>query len=212
MNRKSRAVQQCAPYDVDELNGVVAEMRHLFHKQDKREQVEAALKGLVSAGCQEELLLKGLYAYCGGDPKIAQEIKTDFRRHRERMIALSKQLLQDADEVKACEDLLRKDGLVMHFAPQTRQLMGTTASVIQRIADKLFSRIASGRVSGRDDNIRYLAEMVRNVTGRPHYKELADLVQATRDAYHKKTQPDRVANAESIRKLVKPSKKTARKK
>ena len=72
-------------------------------------------------------------------------------------------------------------------------------NVLKKLADAALKRPSSDKISGRDQHLRFLAEMVAVTTGREHYAELAELTAAVRVGY---TGEIVDATADNIGKLV----------
>jgi hypothetical protein len=66
-----------------------------------------------------------------------------------------------------------------HMPEQIRE----HAEFLWRLGRPVLKDLASGRFSGRNHHIVFLARMTKMVTGREHYKELAELAECVRSAY-----------------------------
>ena len=71
---------------------------------------------------------------------------------------------------------------------------------LKRLANTTVKDLANKRISGRDQHLVFLAEMIELKTGRRHYRELAELADAVRSIYDSNYKADHTAD--SIRKLV----------
>lgn len=78
--------------------------------------------------------------------------------------------------------------------------MTSEAEYILTLANTFGKEYSSGRTSGRDHNLVYLAKMVEIITNRQHYEELSSLVQAVRWGYDPGCKKE--DTAETIRDLV----------
>ena len=161
-----------------------------------------ALAKLLRAGCDKKAILLGIYLYCGGDPEktaMIKRVKKEFGDYKKRILALSQQLREVAQEIEAVEPYFSVSGIVCHFTPDTSNLKAY-AEFLQRLRKEVFRGLASKRISGRDHHIVFLCRTVRLITGRPHYDELAELIYAVRVGYDPRARED--TDAESLRKRI----------
>jgi hypothetical protein len=158
-----------------------------------------ALAALVKAGCNRKQLLRYLYMFLGGSPADARAVKKGFSRCRTQVSALVTRLKNAADEIERVEHNLRYTGL-MEFSG------GTLAEDMRRMAgflsqmDTVIKDMASGRTSGREKHFVLLAYTVREVTRRPHYKEIGALADAVGVGYDPSFEPK--YTAEVVEKFV----------
>jgi hypothetical protein len=160
---------------------------------------KAAFNELVARGCERERILRALYRYCGGGTDTVQTAKREFARKRSQLLnlvtRLEKRVIPDLTEA---ESILHDAGIEISssFVSDT---IRSYADLLRGLTDAVLGRPASGRVTGRDHHLRFLAEMVKIVTGREHYAELAELIGAVQLGYTGKPE---TRTAENIGKLI----------
>ena len=91
--------------------------------RDLREHIDSypfakrALAVLLKAGCEENVVLRCLYSYCGGDPDTAKAIKKEFGRRKKQMTRLSEDLAHLAGQIAHATLALKDLGITCHFTP-----------------------------------------------------------------------------------------------
>lgn len=170
------------------------------HFRSEKPNAKSALEALVQAGCKEKLILRGLYLFCGGDPQQMRLLREsyDLKSGKRRIAKAAESVRQLIPMIESTDKLLKDLGVVVYFTPDI--------AVLEKYAHFLcwFSKhgiATSRRVSGRDHHLVYLSRMVKLFTGKPHYKETAELVNATREHYG--PLQDKVETFESIRQQLK---------
>lgn len=166
-------------------------------------EAKCAFDLLVQKGCPEFLILQNTFLYCGGDPKAIRSIGQEFRRQKERMAAVSKQLLGVADGIDVLTPFINSYlDTEIHFTPDTKQ-MRAYATALKRIAGEILKGMDNRRKGGRDQHLVFLHQVIHRTTGRDHYAEIAAITDAVAIGYdpHYAGSHD----AEDIRKLIKRS-------
>jgi hypothetical protein len=197
----NRAVPKLKPSDELDWDAVIKALIGHFRSNDEASTAKEALARLVAAGCDEKEILQNLYAYCGGDPRAMQALRVaiDFGRCKKRMLAIAELLQKASSEIEPAEQLLTDLGLSHTMKPDVSSLE-KYADLLRRVGKVAYRKLASKRISGRDQHLVYLARMIDALTGKPHYRELADLVNAMGLLYDPGT--TKIETAESIRKRV----------
>lgn len=196
-----RAVSKLKPTDELAWDAVIKELIGHFNSNDDARTAKAALARLVAAGCDKSEILQNLYMYCGGDPRAMQALRVaiDFGRCKKRVLAIAELLQKASSEIGAAEQLLTDLGVSHTMKPDVSSLE-KYADLLRRIGEVAYRKLASKCTSGRNQHLVYLSRMIDALTGKPHYRELADLVNAMRLLYDPGTK--RIDTAESIRKRV----------
>jgi hypothetical protein len=159
---------------------------------------KAALDGLEASGCDRGRILRALYMYCGGTPEKVSAVKKKLRWQRGFILKLAKQLEKRVvPDIKRAERILDDAGIAVSSSEP--EALESYAELLKRLADAALKRPSSARVTGRDQHLRFLAEMVAITTGREHYAELAELAAAVRMGY---TGEPGNATADNIGRLV----------
>jgi hypothetical protein len=159
----------------------------------------AALDKLTKLGCDGERILKALYTYCGGTEAEVRAAKEDFGTQRRSILKLTAKLETTiVPEISEAEGILREAGFDVSSAVTAEAILAY-AEFLKDLGNAVFGRPASGRVSGRDHHLRFIADMMKIVTGREHYAELAELIAAVRCGY---TGDPGTVTATNIGKLV----------
>jgi hypothetical protein len=136
-------------------------------------------------------------------------VKRVFAARGEQLLSISKRLSRVSSDLETVKSYLSDVGWDIVYPQNLVEQIPSVAGFIQDIANKAVKRHASLRTSGRDHHFVFLVGLIKDATGREHYKELADLVSTIRRAYdptYKQTD-----TAETLRKLVyrnRPQKKT----
>lgn len=156
-----------------------------------------ALETLERLGCDRKQILRRLVMYGCGSAKDVQAVKGAFLRRRTYVLKLSKRLTEVASEIEMANKYLADAGIDLS-SPVSQQVQAH-AEFLERMGNTILKDLSSQRISGRDPHLVFLAEMVKSVTGDPHYKELADLVNVGRLTSDK---PDSLHTAGSMRKLI----------
>ena len=144
-------------------------------------------------------LLQNLFLYCGGDPSALRSIKAAAAGHQKQVPVLVKRLTRVANQIDSLNEFLLDLDIEMFNMPDTANLRKYAAS-LQRISGAILKPIASGRVSNRDQHLAFLHAAIRKASGRPHFKEMAILVDAVSRGYGQESTT--VHEAEDIRKLI----------
>jgi hypothetical protein len=167
----------------DELvwDAIYEELIKHFNSKEESRSAKDALARLVAARCDERLILQNLFLFCGGEPKAWRALQEaiDFDRCRKRMLAIGELLEKASSEIQVAEQLLTDLDMTCYFTPD-RHNLEKYGQLLQRVGNVVYPKLASRRISGRDQHLVFLCRMVELVTGRPHYRELAELVTATR--------------------------------
>jgi len=182
-------------------DAICKEMNAHFNSNVGARPAKASLAELVARGCDDKKILQNLYLFCGGLPADMEAIRQqhDFAGCKKRMLAISR-LLQDASSgIQNAETLLEDLGVTCHFTPD-RPSLERYADFLKQLGAVAYRNLASKRITGRDQHLVYLCKMIYAVTGARRYREVAELVTATRQFYdHESTD---VETAMSIRKRV----------
>jgi hypothetical protein len=143
---------------------------------------KAALDTLVASGCDRSRVLRALYKYCGGSPDIVRAAKRDFRWKRDFVLKLAQRLEKRVvPEMKNAERILEDAGIAL--SSTVVEEIESYAEFLRDLANAVLKRPSSGRITARDQHLRFLAEMVEIITGREHYAELTELTAAVRLGY-----------------------------
>jgi hypothetical protein len=119
--------------------------------------------------------------YCGGSPEMVRATKGQLQTNYRFILRLAAHLRERVvPQVKTAERILDEAGFTVHSGIE--EIEGY-AELLVKLADLSLKRAASDKVSGRDQHLRFLAEMVARITGREHYAELAKLTGAVKFAY-----------------------------
>lgn len=156
-----------------------------------------ALRKLTERGCQEEAILRDLYLFCGAEPQKMKKVRQTLAFQKKRIRSIAETLRQVATDIDYAEKRILELGIKCYFTPDTDNLL-TYAKLLQRIHDRVMP--PKKRLSGRDQHFAYLARTVEAITGRKHYRELADLVNAVERGYNPK--PLKLRGEQALRKLV----------
>jgi hypothetical protein len=143
---------------------------------------KAALDTLVQSGCDRSRILRALYKYCGGSPDMVRAAKRDFRRKRDFILKLAKRLERRVvPEIKNAEQILEDAGFAV--SSSAVEEIESYAEFLRDLANAVLKPPSSGRITARDQHLRFLAELVEIITGREHYAELTGLTAAVRFGY-----------------------------
>jgi hypothetical protein len=142
-----------------------------------------ALATLVIAGCDRERILRYLYLFLGGSPDDAKAVKKGFSRCRAHVSVHVARLKNLADEDERIEGILRYAGLLDLAGGTLTEAMRHRAEFLSLLGKTIIRDMSSGRFSGREKHFVLLAKMVREVTGRPRYREIGELADAIGMAY-----------------------------
>jgi hypothetical protein len=177
------------------------ELSDYFNSNEDAKHAKDALERLVAAGCDERSILQNLYLFCGGNPEAMRDLRAalDFAGCRKRMLDIAALLQKTQSGIRVAEQLLEDLGFTHNLTPDCSSLV-RYADFLNRAAKIAYSNLASRRIGGRDQHLVYLCRMVEYVTGREHYGEVTDLVNATRQLYDPSS--TETETAESIRKRV----------
>ena len=192
------AVRRLKPTDELEWDVVQPELStYLKSTKDAKD----ALACLVAAGCDETSVLRNLYLFCGGKPEEMRAVRTalNLRGSKSRMLAIADLLQKASSEVQVAEQMLADQSLNHTLTPDCAAL-DRYADFLRRVGEHVYDKLASERISGRDQHLVYLCRLVERFTGREHYRELTDLVNAARRLY----QPGstKIETVETIHKRV----------
>jgi hypothetical protein len=201
-NKTKEGVPKLKPDDELHWDAIYAELGGYFISNKEGRIAKAALTTLVAAGCNEKWILQNLFLFCGGGPKPMQDLRRslDFGRSKKKMLAIAKLLAEASSEIAVAEELAAELGITTHNLTPDRSKLAKYADLLQRLGRIAYQDLASHRISGRDQHLVYLCRMINIQTGKPHYSEIADLVNATRQFYDLGS-PE-LTTAESIRKRV----------
>jgi hypothetical protein len=140
---------------------------------------EKALETLKRAGCDQESILTNLYLYCGPVPMAPDETMDiglkQAKQFDKRVGALASRLKEDATELKTVAGEWPKytGG---HFSTELPSRMHSMAETLELLhGDSKSHRMA---ISGRNQHLFYLVQLVIAATGDQHYDQLADLIGA----------------------------------
>jgi hypothetical protein len=196
---RTRGVPVPKPTDELDWDAIHEELSGYFNSN---REARTALESLVAAGCRERAVLQNLYLFCGGRPQEMQAVRKalNFEGRRKRMLAIATLLKEASSEIGAAERLLEDLGLTHTLRPDCSSL-DTYADFLNRVGKTAYRNLASGKISGRDQHLVFLAKYVESVTGDPHHREIAHLVDAMR-LHYDRDYAER-ETPESIRKRVK---------
>jgi hypothetical protein len=194
-------VPKLKPTDELDWNVIKKELIEYFSSNTETCAARDALAILVGAGCDEGAILQNLYLFCGGHAGAMQALRNDldFGRRKKRLLAIAELLQKTSSEIGIADELLVDIGVYCYFSPDKSNLE-TYAVLLRRVAGGVYRRLASKRITGRDQHLVYLSRMILSITGRPHYRELTDLVNATRMLHNPESK--KMDTVESIRKRI----------
>lgn len=160
------------------------ELSDYFNSIKDAKDAKDALARLAAAGCDERKILQNLYLFCGGNAEAMRDLREalNFDGCRKRMLDIAALLHKALSEIPVAEQLLEDLGLTHNMTPDCSSLV-RYADFLKSAAKIGYRNLASKRIGGRDQHLVYLCRMVEYVTGREHYREVADLVNATRRLY-----------------------------
>lgn len=142
---------------------------------------QAALDKLVKLGCERERILGRLYQYVGGAPENVEAVKTGFQRQRDHMLSTAEAYSKTAKMGEQANALLSSLGIDAYNSPEEE--MRSYSEFLTSIANTFVKDLASKKVSARDHHLDALVKMIEEVTGTPHYDEIATLVDRVGLAY-----------------------------
>jgi hypothetical protein len=166
----------------------------------RSKKAATALNELVEAGCNRKEVLWALYKFCGGSPAEADAVKHVFAARRDFLLRYSKRIKRVVSDLKIAESCLSDMELGAVFPQNLVEPILSLAEFLGNLANTVVKHYSWGRTSGRDHHLVHLAMMIEKATGRQHYKELADLVDAIRLGYDPMCQ--KAETADTIRNLV----------
>jgi hypothetical protein len=178
MNKK--ALRTLKPTDELDWVKICEELKTSLNSDGRR-----ALVKLAAAGCGEREILQNLYLFCGGNPYEMRKLRKDldFPRTKKKVLKIARLLFDATSEIPVAERLLRDLGLsTWNIIPETSKIE-QFAVLLSRVGETAYSQLASQKVSGRDQHLVYLCALIKVRTGRLHYAEVADLVNAIQLAY-----------------------------
>src|SRR6185437_5992103 len=95
---------------------------------------------------------------------------------------------------------LLEDLCITHTLTPDGSSLVRYADFLNRVGKLAYRNLVSKRISGRDQHLVFLSRFVERVTGGPHHRKIADMVNATRQRYdHNST---KIETEDSIRKRV----------
>jgi len=154
---------------------------------------KAALDTLVGKGCDRSRILTALYAYCGGSQDMVRAVKKEFRWKRDSISKLAERLEKRVvPEIKKAESILDDAGFAV--SSSAVEVIESYAEFLRDLANAVLQAPGSGRITARDQHLRFLSEMVEIITGREHYVELTELTAAVRLGYTDDTGTATAAN------------------
>jgi hypothetical protein len=160
-----------------------------------------ALKALVDADCDESIILQNLYLFCGGNPETTKAVRKElkFDDRSETMLEIACLLRKTSSKIPIAEELLADLDVTTHNVTPEGAALDQYAALLEWAA-KQYHKLGNGKISGRDQHLVFLFRYIQRVTVQEHYREIADLVNATRDFYYPGTAEDETY--ESIRKRI----------
>ncbi len=164
----------------------------------QRNSAKAALDTVVRAIGDRDLVLRKLYNFGGGSPKLVRAVKAAFSERREYILKVSHNMRDVAAEVEKAHKYLSDMGLDVHS--DCANTLRSYADFLKRLANTIVKDLATKRISGRDQHLVFLAKTIELKTGRKYYRELAELANAVRSIYDSNFKAEHTAD--SIRKLV----------
>jgi hypothetical protein len=164
----------------------------------KRHSPKAPLDTVVRAIGDRDLVLRKLYMFGGGSPAQASAAKAAFLERQKYILKVSNDLREVAGEIEKAHKYLSDLDMVVHS--DCANTLRSHSDFLKRLANTTVKDLANKRISGRDQHLVFLAEMIELKTGRRHYRELAELADAVRSIYDSNYKADHTAD--SIRKLV----------
>jgi hypothetical protein len=123
----------------------------------------------------------------------------DFANRKNQILRIAALLESVPSEIQTADKLLMDFGITVHFSPDTSSFQ-QFVKVLKQLGQRVLKDLAYGRVSGRDQHLVYLCWMITAATGRPHYREVADLVTSTKLLYEPNS--TEVATVDLIRKRI----------
>jgi hypothetical protein len=145
---------------------VCKHLKSHFNSKQETPHARFALAKFVSLGCDERTMLQDLFLYCGGDPGQMQATRTelDFPKQREQILNTAKLLLEVSSEIQSVERLLKElDIKTRDFTPNIVPLE-QYSQLLSKIGNGVYSRLASGKISGREQHLLHLCRTVRDMT------------------------------------------------
>lgn len=142
---------------------------------------QRALDKLIKLGCERERILGRLYQYVGGVPEKVEAVKTGFQRQRDQLLSTAEAYSKAAKKGEQANALLSSLGIDAYNSPEEE--MRSYGEFLTSIANTFVKDLASKKVSARDHHLDALVKMIEEVTGTPHYDEIATLVDRVGLAY-----------------------------
>lgn len=176
-------IPKLKPTDELDWHVVYEELRTYFNSKEDAKDAKNALERLVAAGCDERLILQNLYLFCGGNPDAMRNLREalNFKGCGERLLSIASLLQEASRSIPEADQLLAGLDMTHTLTPDTSRL--EAYSELLEKAGSMYQNRASKRVSGRDQHLGFLCRLVEYVTGREHYREVADLVNAAYQLY-----------------------------
>jgi hypothetical protein len=147
----------------------------------KDPHAQTALDILVKARCDPERILMHAYLYAGDDERDADAAKRDYAWWANHIEKVVEELEALAGQVERITAYLYGIGIDA-TSPRSAWELRSCADALKTV-EPFLKELASQRVSRRDDYLLYLADVVKTITGREHYKELAAITDAVRFVY-----------------------------
>jgi hypothetical protein len=142
---------------------------------------QAALDKLVRLGCDPQRIFRLLYMYVGGEPEKIAAVKKGYRWRRDHLLATAEALCATANDVEQANAHLSFEGINVYNSPDRD--MRIYGELLKFFANISFKDLGSKRVSARNHHLVALKKMIKEVTGTPHYREIATLVDRVGLAY-----------------------------
>ena len=142
---------------------------------------QAALRELEQAGCSRRQILERLFMFAAIPAADVQAAKAAFSKRRKSILALSNRLKSIAKVIERSKVDLADMGFEVYSEEQEE--VRSYADLLEHLADTSIRDLASARVSARDHNIVFLCKSIERVTGRPHHKEVGELIDAVGRAF-----------------------------
>jgi hypothetical protein len=158
----------------------------------------SALATMTGLGCDQDRIFRKLYEYAGGSPEDAAAVKEAYRRRRDGVRKVAKRLEEVASEIEKAVGYL--SDAQIDLVTQTPDDLRSLAEFFSRFGQTILKDLASGRVSSRDHHLVFLAKMFEQTTGKPHYRELAELANTVGRFYNPNYR--HIDTAESMRKRI----------
>lgn len=194
LSRTTKPVASPNAWDEFDWDRVLLELKRLVQSDSSARN---ALRKLIRRGCDERAILRDLYLFCGGEPAKLKRVKRALAYQKKNIGKIAETLREAAAGIEYAEKHISEAGVECHFTPDTKNLLAY-ANLLYRLHERVLP--PKKRLSGRDQHLAYLARTIEAVTGRAHYRDLADLVSAIEIAYDPKLKKLRGAGA--LRKLV----------